>query len=79
MDAMESLDDGQWRFLCSGEQLPSGSFQAVVRQRVAPNDQIRTLVLDAEKFDSASRALDRAKKLAMKWARDRSAEDDAHV
>jgi hypothetical protein len=72
MDEMESLDCEGWQFLCSGEQLPSGQFQATVRYKAPPCDQIRTLVLDSEKFETASRALERAKELAQEWVRERS-------
>jgi hypothetical protein len=71
MDEMENLDYRGWEFLCSGEQLPSGAFQATVRYKAPPDNQIRTLVLDAEKFDAARQALERAKELAMKWANER--------
>jgi hypothetical protein len=33
MDEMETLDFEGWHFLCGGEQLPSGAFQATVRLR----------------------------------------------
>lgn len=72
MDEAETLDFEEWRFLCSGEQLPSGEFQATVRYKAPPDDQIRTLVLDSEKFETASQALERARELAMKWAKERS-------
>ena len=72
MDEMETLDYQGWQFLCSGEQLPSGFFQATVRYKAPPSAQIRTLVLDAEKFESASQALERAKALAMTWANERT-------
>ena len=71
MDEMETLDYQGWHFLCSGEQLPSGVFQATVRYKSPPDGQIRTLVLDPEQHDSASQALDHAKKLAMNWAHER--------
>ena len=72
MDAMETLEYLGWQFLCSGELLPSGTYQATVRYKAPPSDHIRTLVLDPEKFGSAQLALERAKELAMKWANDRS-------
>ena len=72
MDEMETLEYQGWRFLCSGEQLPSGTFQATVRYKAPPSDHIRTPVLDAEKFDTARQALERSEELAMKWANERS-------
>ena len=60
MDELETLDHDGWEFLCSGEQLPSGAFQATVRYKAPPDGQIRTLVLA------------HAKELAMTWARERS-------
>ena len=72
MDEMETLDCEGWQFLCSAEQLPSGQFQATVRHKVSPGDQIRTLILDSEKFGNARRALERAKELAKEWANQRS-------
>lgn len=79
MDKMETLDYQGWQFLCSGEQLPSGLFQAVVRRGEAPGDQIRTLTLDAEKHGTAGQALERAKELAVKWAQEHSGEGGANV
>ena len=32
MDEMETLEYEGWHFLCGGEQLPSGAFQAAVRR-----------------------------------------------
>ncbi|MBU1305399.1 MAG: hypothetical protein KKF33_07760 [Alphaproteobacteria bacterium] len=72
MDEMETLDVEEWRFLCGGEQLPSGQFQATVRYKAPSDEQIRTLVLDSEEFETASQALERARELAMKWAKERS-------
>ena len=71
MDEMEAFEYQGWQFLCHGEQLPSGMFQATVRYQAPPDHQIRTLVLDAEKHETASMALQRAKELAMKWADER--------
>jgi hypothetical protein len=71
MDEMETLDYVGWQFLCAGEQLPSGLFQATVRYKAPPGDQLRTLKLDSETFDTASQALAYAKELATKWASDR--------
>lgn len=70
MDEMETLEYQGWQFLCSGEQLPSGLFQATVRYWAPPSDQLRTLLLDAEQHGTASGALTRAKELAMKWAQE---------
>jgi hypothetical protein len=73
MDEMETLDYRGWQFLCSGEQLPSGLFQATVRYKAPPSDQIRTLVVDSEQHETAGLALRRAKELATKWADERAA------
>jgi hypothetical protein len=72
MDELEPLEHEGWQFLCSGEQLPSGAFQATVRYKAPPDGQIRTLVLDGEPHATAEEALAHAKELAMKWARERS-------
>lgn len=72
MDELETLDHDGWEFLCSGEQLPSGAFQATVRYKAPPDGQIRTLVLDAQPYATAGEALAHAKELAMEWARERS-------
>lgn len=45
MDEAEIFKHQGRRFLCSGERLPSGSFQAVVRGKLPPDDLVRTLVL----------------------------------
>jgi hypothetical protein len=68
MDEMDALKHDGWDFLCSGEQLPSGEFQAVVRHKTRPSEQIRTLVLDAQLHATAQQALERAKELALGWA-----------
>ena len=68
MDEMQSLDYQGWHFLCSGEPLPSGLFQAVVRHKASPDDQIRTLVLDSGQHETSNQAMEWAKELAMKWA-----------
>jgi hypothetical protein len=70
-DEMETLEQGGWQLLCSGEQLPTGDFHAVVRYRTAPGEEIRTLLLDHERHASAAAALARAKELALKWAQER--------
>ncbi|MDM0002789.1 hypothetical protein QTI24_29635 [Variovorax sp. J22P240] len=75
MDEMETLEFEGWHFLCGGEQLPSGKFQATVRYKAPPSDDIRTLVLDTERFDSARQALGRAKELAMTWAKERTGDE----
>jgi hypothetical protein len=69
MDEMEIFSYLGRRFLCSGEQLPSGSFQAVVRYKASPEDVIRTLALDSGQHSTAAQALAWAKELAMKWVR----------
>lgn len=78
MDEMETVETQGWEFLCSGEQLPSDLFQAVVRRRVPPEGQIRTLVFGRESHGSAREALEHAKVLALQWAdaqRDKRAGD----
>lgn len=69
MDEMEIFHYQGRRFMCSGEQLPSGSFQAVVRHKTSPEEPLRTLALDSGQHFTAAQALARAKELAMKWAR----------
>ena len=79
MDEMDTVQVEEWEFLCSGEQLPSGLFQAVVRRRVPPEGQIRTLVFGRESHGSAREALEQAKVLALQWAcaqRDKGTGDD---
>lgn len=68
MDEMETVQVQGWEFLCSGEQLPSGLFQAAVRRRVPPEGQIRTLVFGRESHGTAREALEHAKALALQWA-----------
>lgn len=68
MDEMETLDCQGWQLLCSGEQLPSGQFHAVVRYKAPPDGQVRTLFLDPNRYSSAKDALERAKKVAARWA-----------
>ena len=68
MDEMETVQVEGWEFLCSGEQLPSCLFQAVVRRRVPPEGQIRTLVFGRESHGSVREALEHAKVLALQWA-----------
>jgi hypothetical protein len=68
MDEMETLDYQGWHFLCSGEQLPTGEFHAAVRYKAPPDDQVRTLFLDPNRYDSAKNALERAKEVAVRWA-----------
>jgi hypothetical protein len=68
MDETEVLEHDGWRFLCIGQQLPSGGYQAVVRQWVKPYGQIHTLRTGSEVHDASWRALAQAKELAMEWA-----------
>lgn len=68
MDEMEILNHQGRRFLCSGEQLPSGSFQAVVRCKTSNADLMRTIALDAGQHMTGQQALACAKELAMQWA-----------
>jgi hypothetical protein len=69
MDEMEVFKHQGQSFLCSGEQLPSGSFQAVVRCKMPPDDLVRTLVLGAGHYMNGRQALARAKELAEEWVR----------
>lgn len=69
MDEAEIFNCQGQRFLCSGEQLPSGSFQAVVRCKMPPDDLVRTLVLGAGHYMNGQQALARAKELAEEWVR----------
>lgn len=69
MDEMEVFKHQGQSFLCSGEQLPSGSFQAVVRCKVLPDDLVRTLVMGAGHYMNGRQALARAKELAEEWVR----------
>lgn len=71
MDEMEIFKHQGRRFLCSGEQLPSGSFQAVVRSKMPPDDLVRTLVLGPGHYMTGQQALSRAKELAEEWVRTR--------
>lgn len=71
MDEMDTLNWMGWEFLCSGEQLPAGQYHAAVRYKAPPSGQLRTLILDPEKFGSARQAVGRAKELAKQWAADR--------
>jgi hypothetical protein len=79
MDEMEPLKHDGWDFLCSGEQLPSGEFQAVVRHKTRPSEQIRTLVLDAQLHATAKQALERAKELALGWAEKHAGDGLGHA
>jgi hypothetical protein len=69
MDEAEIFEHQGKRFLCSGEQLPSGSFQAVVRCKLPPDDLVRTLVVGGEHHMNGQQALARAKELAKEWVR----------
>jgi len=71
MDEMETFSYLEWEFLCGGEQLPAGGFQATVRYKAPPDGQIRTLVLDAVRHATAGEALAHAKELALNWAHER--------
>ena len=68
MDEMETLETEGQELLCSAEQLPSGLFQAVVRRKMPPDGQIRTLVLGQEQQGTTRAALEQAKALALQWA-----------
>ena len=69
MDEMEVFKYQGKRFLCIGEQLPSGAFQAVVRSRLPPNDLLSTLVFGPRHYATGKQALMRAKELAEEWSR----------
>ncbi|RZA12987.1 MAG: hypothetical protein EOP02_29195 [Proteobacteria bacterium] len=69
MDATEIFKHEGRRFLCSGEQLPSGSFQAVVRSKLPPDDLLCTLVFGPGHYATGQQALIRAKELAEEWSR----------
>lgn len=69
MDEMEVFNYQGRRLLCSGEQLPSGSFQAVVRSKMPPDDLVRTLVLGPRHYITSQQALAGAKELAEEWVR----------
>lgn len=71
MDEMESLDYGDWQFLCGGRQLPSGTFQATVCYRSTHTENLRTLLFDTGGHHTARNALERAKALALEWAEER--------
>lgn len=68
MDDMVEFPHAGWRFLCSAEKLPSGSFQAVLRYRAPPGNDIRMLKIDPSAGSNATEALERAKAMAMAWA-----------
>lgn len=76
-DAVDGFEHHGWHFLCSGEQRPGGGFHAVVRCRLPPADQIRTLRLGRNRFDTASAALAEAKAMALRWADDHTEPDRA--
>lgn len=71
MDQMDTLDVGAWEFVCSGERLPNGRYQAVVRYKAPPDGRIRTLTLDPVEHGSPGEALEHAKVLATRWAQAR--------
>ena len=66
-DLMDEFRHEGWTFLCSAEQLPDGSYHAVVRYRMPPTNEIRTLQLDSERFPAAPEAVIRARELAVQW------------
>ena len=68
MDEMEVFKHQGQSFLCSGEQLPSKLYHAVVRYRSMPGCPICTLVMGSEMHVSSWRALIHAKELAVEWA-----------
>lgn len=78
MDELDTLDYEHGQLLCSGEQLPSGLFQSVVRRRSAAGD-IRPLMFDSEMHGSAGQALEHAKELAKKWMREQDIERDGNA
>ena len=57
-----------WQLLCSGEQLPSGQFHAVLRYKAPPDGQVRMLFLDPNRYSSTKDALERAKEVGARWA-----------
>ena len=67
LDAAEVFVHGCFHFFCSGEQLPDGTFHAVVRYRVPSSDALRTLRLGNERFASSSEALIQAREMAQQW------------
>lgn len=69
MDEAEMFKYEGWPFLCSGEQLLSGTFQALVRCKLPPDDLVRTLVLGAGHYMTGRQVLARAKELAEEWVR----------
>lgn len=68
MDEMVEFPHAGWSFLCSAEKLPSGSFQAVLRYRAPPSNDIRMLKIDPTAGSSVPEALERAKAMAIEWA-----------
>ena len=69
MDEIEIFKHQGKRFLCSGEQLPSRSFQAVVRCNLPPDDRMGILVSGPGHHTTSWQALARAKELAEEWVR----------
>lgn len=67
-DAADEFEHRGWRFFCSGEQLPDGTFHAVVRYRAPSDDLLRTLRLGNERFASSTDALSQAREMATQWA-----------
>ncbi|RZI60021.1 MAG: hypothetical protein EOP14_02900 [Pseudomonas sp.] len=78
MDELVSLEYDGWTFLCSGEELPSGSFEAAVRHRTRPVGQIRTLVFGKQTYPTYTEALENAKALALSWAQEHWSDDLGH-
>lgn len=75
MDKIEYLYLQGWRFLCSGEPLASGVFQAAVRYRSLIGDEVGTLVLDLQSHPTASQAIEQAREVAAAWAYQRGKDD----
>lgn len=61
MDEAEIFKYEGWHLLCKGEQLPSGTFQAVVRCKLPPDDLICIFVLSAGHYMTGQQALARSK------------------
>ena len=79
LDEIEIFSHAGRQFLCSGEQLPSKDYQAVVRHRATSSRPIRTLVLGSERHTSSWRALVHAKELAVEWTLKHSRADHEQI
>jgi hypothetical protein len=79
MDEMEILNYQGRRFLCSGGQLPSGSFQAVVRCKTSTDDLMQTITSDAGQHVTGYQALACAKALAMQRTQPRVVHQDERL